>query len=160
MYGRYIRSLGEYAREKAAELRELDRKRKQKNEMQNYRGKWTSRFFRITSFIWRNTFAKIGEDWVFLALLGIIMAIISFIMDYGSSVCNTGTPHFSGHSTSVDMPFYIFVSFPAHLWLYQDLASHPAAKYFAWISLPIFLVLFSSGFVYLLAPQAIGKRQT
>ena len=27
-------------------------------------------------------FSKIGEDWIFLTLLGIIMALLSFIMDY------------------------------------------------------------------------------
>jgi hypothetical protein len=29
-----------------------------------------------------------GEDWVFLALLGIIMALVSFAMDYTISACN------------------------------------------------------------------------
>lgn len=45
----------------------------------------------------------------------------------------------------------------ARLWLYKDLTEHPAAQYVAWISLPICLVLFSAGFVQLMAPQAIGK---
>ena len=95
MYGRYTRSLGEYARDQAAELRGLAMKQKKEERLRNkelrsYRGKWTSRFFRVVSFTWRNTFAKIGEDWVFLALLGIIMALLSYIMDYGVSMCNTG----------------------------------------------------------------------
>ena len=95
MYGRYTRSLGEYAKEQAAELCEFEKRRKKEEkerikELRVYRGKWTSRFLRVVSFIWRHTFAKIGEDWVFLALLGIIMAVISFAMDYGISVCNTG----------------------------------------------------------------------
>ena len=95
MYGRYTRSLGDFAKEQAAELRELEKQRKKEEkqrckELRTYRGKWTSRFLRIVSFIWRHTFAKIGEDWVFLALLGIIMAVISFMMDYGISICNTG----------------------------------------------------------------------
>ena len=45
-------------------------------------------FARMVKNVWKHTFAKIGEDWVFLALLGIIMAIISFAMDYGISKCN------------------------------------------------------------------------
>ena len=45
----------------------------------------------------------------------------------------------------------------ARMWMYQELATHPVEKYFAWICLPIFLVMFSAGFVYLLAPQAIGN---
>ena len=31
---------------------------------------------------------RMGEDWVFLALLGIIMALVSFAMDYTISACN------------------------------------------------------------------------
>lgn len=42
------------------------------------------------------------------------------------------------------------------MWMYLDWATHPAERYLAWIALPVFLVLFSAGFVYLLAPQAIG----
>lgn len=95
MYGRYSRSLGEYARQQAAELREAEKTRKKEEkqrskELRTYRGKWTSRFLRLISFIWRNTFAKIGEDWVFLALLGIIVAMLSYIMDYGIVMCNNG----------------------------------------------------------------------
>jgi chloride channel 2 len=95
MYGRYSRSLGEYARQQAAELREAEKNRKKEEkqrskELRTYRGKWTSRFLRVISFIWRHTFAKIGEDWVFLALLGIIVAMFSYIMDYGIVMCNNG----------------------------------------------------------------------
>ena len=66
MYGRYSRSLGEYARQQAAELRELEKKRKKEEKLRSkelhvYRGKWTSRFLRAVSFVWRHTFAKIGE---------------------------------------------------------------------------------------------------
>lgn len=41
--------------------------------------------------------------------------------------------------------------------MFNELATKPVQQYFAWISLPVFLVLFSAGFVYILAPQAIGK---
>ncbi|KAI9564003.1 hypothetical protein GHT06_007741 [Daphnia sinensis] len=139
MYGRYSRSLGEYARQQAAELREAEKTRKKEEkqrskELRTYRGKWTSRFLRLVSFIWRNTFAKIGEDWVFLALLGIIVAMLSYIMDYGIVMCNN-----------------------ARVWMYRDLTTHPFLQYLAWICLPVFLVLFSAGFVHILAPQAIGS---
>ena len=44
-------------------------------------------------FIWRlktlrMPFCRMGEDWVFLALLGIIMALVSFAMDFTISACN------------------------------------------------------------------------
>ena len=41
----------------------------------------------MLTFIWKHTFAKIGEDWMFLALLGMIMAVLSFIMDYTIAMC-------------------------------------------------------------------------
>lgn len=162
MYGRYSRSLGEFAKEKAAEFRELEKKRKKEEKIRNkelrtYRGKWTSRFLRVVSFLWKHSFAKIGEDWVFLALLGMIMAIISFTMDYGSSMCNTGKNNISTSSVNRTAGSLTTVLISARLWIYRDVARTPVEQYFAWISLPIFLVLFSAGFVYLLAPQAIGK---
>lgn len=76
-----------------------------------------------------------GEDWVFLALLGIIMALISYVMDKGISMATN-----------------------ARVWLYRDLSPNmPIAQYFAWVSLPVSLILFSAGFVHLIAPQSIGS---
>lgn len=46
---------------------------------------------------------------------------------------------------------------PARIWLYQDLTSHPALQYLAWVSLPVCLILFSAGFVHIVAPQSIGS---
>ena len=157
MYGRYTRSLGDYAKEQAAELRELEKQRKKEEkqrskELRTYRGKWTSRFLRLVSFIWRHTFAKIGEDWVFLALLGIITALLSYMMDYGISMCNTGIFCIYKYLAITDQ----FNNCLARVWLYRDLVTHPALQYLAWISLPVLLVLFAAGFVHILAPQAIG----
>ncbi|KAL5286624.1 CLCN2 family protein [Megaselia abdita] len=97
-------------------------------------GKRTSRVSKCFSWIWRHTFARLGEDWVFLALLGIIMAFLSYIMDKGISICTN-----------------------ARVWLYRDLTSQPITQYFAWVSLPVCLILFSAGFVHLIAPQSIGS---
>jgi len=41
--------------------------------------------------------------------------------------------------------------------MFNELTTEPILQYFAWISLPVFLVLFSAGFVRLMAPQAIGN---
>ena len=41
--------------------------------------------------------------------------------------------------------------------MYFELTTHLAVRYLIWICLPVFLVLFSAGFVYLIAPQAIGN---
>lgn len=96
MFGRYSRALAEFAREKAAELRKKDLAKKEEKEkkrelLHTYRGKWTTRITRVVSFVWQSTFAKIGEDWVFLAILGVIMALISYVIDYGAAQCSLGT---------------------------------------------------------------------
>jgi chloride channel 2 len=94
-----------------------------------------------------------GEDWVFLALLGIIMALLSFIMDKGISLCTNGKNYLQNSGQSeVFNPL-----FSARVWLYRDLTSHPFIQYAAWVSLPVCLILFSAGFVHLVAPQSIGE---
>lgn len=90
MYGRYSRQLGEFAKLeglKQAEKRRLKEEKARKKELRGYQGKLA----KTASFVWRHTFARLGEDWVFLALLGVIMAVLSFIMDRGISMCNKGT---------------------------------------------------------------------
>jgi len=139
MYGRYSRTLGDQIREEAkrqklVEKRRKKESRKRKRELRGHRGEWRQRAARIITFIWRHTFAKIGEDWVFLAALGIIMALVSFVMDYTIAQCSR-----------------------ARLWLVKDLVSNVGLQFLAWTSLPVFLVLFSAGFVQVVAPQAIGS---
>lgn len=92
MYGRYTKELGEFAREEAIKL---DKKRKKEErlrseELHKYRGKCASKLASAIGFVWKHTFAKLGEDWVFLALLGLIMAFLSFVMDHGITMCNKG----------------------------------------------------------------------
>merc|ERR1719341_1373426 len=45
----------------------------------------------------------------------------------------------------------------ARLWLVKDLVASTWLQFLAWVSLPVFLVLFSTGFVHVVAPQAIGS---
>lgn len=95
MYGRYTKDLGEYAKEEARRVKLQEKKRKKEDRLRNqdlqkYHGECTNKFVAVFSFIWKNTFAKLGEDWVFLALLGLIMACLSFLMDRGISLCNKG----------------------------------------------------------------------
>ncbi|XP_066974036.1 chloride channel protein 2-like isoform X15 [Macrobrachium rosenbergii] len=134
MYGRYTKDLGRYAREEAKKLKKEEKTGSGASGLRPYRGKVATKCLRILGTIWQATFARVGEDWVFLAVLGIVMAIISFIMDYGIAMCNK-----------------------ARIWLYRDLASHTALQYLAWVSLPVCLILFSAGFVHILAPQAVGS---
>jgi chloride channel 2 len=75
-----------------------------------------------------------GEDWVFLAVLGIIMSFVSYTMDYAIDTLN--------HS---------------RFWLYQQLGDALLLSYIAWSALPTFLILFSAGIVHLVAPSAAGS---
>ncbi|CAG0896249.1 unnamed protein product [Darwinula stevensoni] len=139
MYGRYTRDLGEYVKEEAKRLKQLEKARKREEklrtkELRKYRGKWATRSLNVLSFVWRNTFARLGEDWVFLALLGILMALISFAMDFGIAICNL-----------------------ARIRLFRDLATHPGLQFLAWVAFPVFLILFSAGFTHIVEPQAIGS---
>ena len=74
------------------------------------RGDAYQRVARIVTFVWKHTFARIGEDWVFLGLLGVIMALVSFLMDYTISMCNN-----------------------ARLWLVKDLVSNIYLQFVAWV---------------------------
>ncbi|KAF6039388.1 hypothetical protein EB796_002304 [Bugula neritina] len=78
---------------------------------------------------------KIGEDWIFLFLLGCIMAMLSFLMD-----------------------FCILHLLEAHNVMYEEAARiHPALQVTTWIVYPIILILFSTYFVHMVAPNAIGS---
>ncbi|XP_011179218.1 chloride channel protein 2 isoform X2 [Zeugodacus cucurbitae] len=136
MYGRYTKDLGEFAKDEARKLKLLEKRRKQEDKQRNKEllGKRSSRMLKVSSWIWKRTFARLGEDWVFLALLGVIMAFVSYVVDKGITVCTN-----------------------ARVWLYRDLTSQPITQYFAWVSLPVCLILFSAGFVHLVAPQSIGS---
>ncbi|XP_024874797.1 chloride channel protein 2 isoform X1 [Temnothorax curvispinosus] len=140
MYGRYTKDLGEYAKEEARKLKYHDKARRKYDKTRaedlrkSRRGPLCRKLLALLAFAWKHTGARLGEDWIFLALLGIIMALISYAMDRGISMCNN-----------------------ARIWLYQDLTSHPAFKYLAWVSLPVCLILFSAGFVHIVAPQSIGS---
>ncbi|XP_046593725.1 chloride channel protein 2 isoform X2 [Neodiprion lecontei] len=141
MYGRYTKDLGEYAKEEARRLRSHDRARRKLDKDRTHelrkskkRGPLCRKLLAVLAFTWKHTGARLGEDWVFLALLGVIMAILSHAMDKGISLCNN-----------------------ARIWLYQDLTTQPALQYLAWVSLPVCLILFSAGFVHIVAPQSIGS---
>ncbi|XP_073782104.1 chloride channel protein 1 isoform X2 [Danio rerio] len=77
---------------------------------------------------------KLGEDWIFLVLLGLTMALVSWSMDYASAK-----------------------SIQAYKWMYGELKGNVALQYLAWVSYPIILVVFASLFCHLVAPQAIGS---
>lgn len=51
----------------------------------------------VTGFIerLRPCWSRLGSDWVFLLILGIIMALISFVLDLAIDKCQTGMSNVS-----------------------------------------------------------------
>lgn len=85
MYGRYTKELGDYVKETqnvpASVIHD-----NVNEEFTKYGGKISS----TLEVVWRHSYAKLSEDWVFLTLLGLVMAVLSFFMDYGIDFTNEG----------------------------------------------------------------------
>uniref|UniRef100_A0A3B4H8P6 Chloride voltage-gated channel 1 n=1 Tax=Pundamilia nyererei TaxID=303518 RepID=A0A3B4H8P6_9CICH len=77
---------------------------------------------------------KMGEDWIFLVLLGLTMALVSWSMDYASAK-----------------------SLQAYKWVHGELKGNVPLQYLAWVTYPMILVMFASLFCHLVSPQAIGS---
>uniref|UniRef100_A0A7N6FAZ4 Chloride channel, voltage-sensitive 2a n=1 Tax=Anabas testudineus TaxID=64144 RepID=A0A7N6FAZ4_ANATE len=75
--------------------------------------------------------SRVGEDWIFLILLGLVMALVSWVMDYA-------------------------IAF-SQKWMYGGLDSNMLLQYIAWVTYPVVLITFSAGFTQILAPQAVGS---
>ncbi|XP_062847547.1 chloride channel protein 1 [Trichomycterus rosablanca] len=84
--------------------------------------------------IQRYLVTKLGEDWIFLVLLGLTMALVSWSMDYTSAK-----------------------SLQAYKWMYVELKGKVPLQYLAWITYPLILIVFSSVFCHLVSPQAVGS---
>uniref|UniRef100_A0A7N6BTK7 Chloride channel, voltage-sensitive 2a n=1 Tax=Anabas testudineus TaxID=64144 RepID=A0A7N6BTK7_ANATE len=78
--------------------------------------------------------SRVGEDWIFLILLGLVMALVSWVMDYAIAFCQE-----------------------AQKWMYGGLDSNMLLQYIAWVTYPVVLITFSAGFTQILAPQAVGS---
>uniref|UniRef100_A0A8C6UYG4 Chloride channel 2c n=1 Tax=Neogobius melanostomus TaxID=47308 RepID=A0A8C6UYG4_9GOBI len=78
--------------------------------------------------------SRVGEDWIFLILLGLVMALVSWVMDFCIAMCLQGQK-----------------------WMYGGLESNVFLQYLAWVTYPVVLITFSAGFTQILAPQAVGS---
>ncbi|XP_078697681.1 chloride channel protein 2-like isoform X7 [Branchiostoma floridae x Branchiostoma belcheri] len=151
MYGKYTKELGDYARVEAEKLRaQRERRREKERRAAFMKYKEESRWQRCkllrrmwetlpevqAYMIWcRNVvFAKIGEDWIFLLLLGVSMALLSFAMDFTIAKCQK-----------------------AHYWLYMELSQYPLLQYLAWVMFPVIFISFSAGFTHIVSANAIGS---
>ncbi|KAM3824251.1 chloride channel protein ClC-Ka isoform 1-T2 [Vipera latastei] len=77
---------------------------------------------------------RIGDDWYYLFALGVIMALVSFAMDFTVS-------RVAG----------------AHLWLYQEVGDYPVLKFLSWTMYPVALSAFSTGFAQSITQHAGGS---
>lgn len=78
--------------------------------------------------------SRVGEDWIFLVLLGLLMALVSWAMDYAIAAC-----------------------LQAQQWMSRGLNTNLLLQYLAWVTYPVVLITFSAGFTQILAPQAVGS---
>ncbi|XP_048460541.1 chloride channel protein 2 [Rhincodon typus] len=141
MYGRYTQDLGVFAKEEAARLRQekdhariFSRDHVKRAELIEYDRSRCSKC-RICS-VRCQTFliSKVGEDWIFLILLGLLMALVSWAMDFAIAMC-----------------------LQAQKWMYGGLEHNVFLQYLAWVTYPVVLITFSAGFVQIIAPQAVGS---
>ncbi|XP_061654539.1 chloride channel protein 2a isoform X2 [Phyllopteryx taeniolatus] len=145
MYGRYTQELGVYAKAEAARLRDggvrngggLRRNtgvRSRSADLQEYQKDPCAKCQSCASSCQKFLISRVGEDWIFLILLGLLMALVSWVMDYAIAFCQE-----------------------AQKWMYGGLDSNLLLQYIAWVSYPVVLITFSAGFTQILAPQAVGS---
>ncbi|XP_062336782.1 chloride channel protein 2a isoform X2 [Osmerus eperlanus] len=140
MYGRYTQELGVYAKEEAARLRDggglrrTTSARNRSSELLEYEKDPCAKCHMCTSRCQKFLISRVGEDWIFLILLGLLMALVSWVMDYAIAFCQQ-----------------------AQKWMYGGLDSNMLLQYLVWVTYPVVLITFSAGFTQILAPQAVGS---
>ncbi|NXC43326.1 CLCKB protein, partial [Penelope pileata] len=77
---------------------------------------------------------RVGEDWYFLFVLGVLMATISFMMD-----------------------LIVFRLSEAHRWLYREIGDYLVLKYLSWTIYPVAMAAFSTGFAQSITPHSGGS---
>ncbi|NWY48992.1 CLCKB protein, partial [Sylvia atricapilla] len=77
---------------------------------------------------------RVGEDWYFLFILGVLMATISFTMDIIVTRLHS-----------------------AHMWLYREIGDIEVLKYLSWTLYPTALAAFSTGFSQSITPHSGGS---
>ncbi|XP_047247231.1 chloride channel protein 2-like isoform X4 [Girardinichthys multiradiatus] len=138
MYGRYTQELGVFAKEEAARLKESGQRRStsersRTQDLLEYKGR-CAKCHICTVRCQKFLISRVGEDWIFLILLGLVMALVSWVMDFCIAVCQQ-----------------------AQTWMYGGLDSNVFLQYLAWVTYPVVLITFSAGFTQILAPQAVGS---
>ncbi|NXY43856.1 CLCN1 protein, partial [Ceuthmochares aereus] len=140
LYGQYTDQITSFPEKEAAKL--LNKKRVQNNYerplkrdsqveiKEEHYSKCQDCARRIQKYITK----KLGEDWIFLVLLGLVMALVSWGMDYASAK-----------------------SLQAYKWMYRELHPNVPMQYLVWVAFPLALILFAAIFCHLVSPQAVGS---
>ncbi|NWI53040.1 CLCN2 protein, partial [Calyptomena viridis] len=137
MYGRYTQDLGTFAKDEAARIRLQEGDTPQPHhpsELLEYTQGRCAPCRACALQCQRFFISKVGEDWVFLILLGLVMALVSWAMDFAIATC-----------------------LQAQKWMYGGLDTNVLLQYMAWVTYPTVLITFSAGFTQILAPQAVGS---
>uniref|UniRef100_A0A3P8V573 Chloride channel 2c n=1 Tax=Cynoglossus semilaevis TaxID=244447 RepID=A0A3P8V573_CYNSE len=136
MYGRYTQELGVYAKEEAARIRESGHRRSVSRtlDLVEYDKGRCAKCRICTVRCQKFLISRVGEDWIFLILLGLVMALVSWVVDFCIAIC-----------------------LQAQKWMYGGLDSNVFLQYLAWVTYPVVLITFSAGFTQILAPQAVGS---
>ena len=134
MYGKYNRDLADYAKSQAQRLKHEKEIFERGKPSEQYSKSLSNCCYQKLNAVKKRIYQHIGAEWVFLLLLGIIMALLSFAMDYAIQKCQK-----------------------AHYWLYTELRDYIILQYLAWVFFPLSFIIFSVGFVHVVSPQAIGS---
>ncbi|VTJ64374.1 Hypothetical predicted protein [Marmota monax] len=141
MYGRYTQELGAFAKEEAARIRlggpepwKGPSSPRAPPELLEYGQSRCARCRICSVRCHKFLVSRVGEDWIFLVLLGLLMALVSWAMDYAIAVC-----------------------LQAQQWMSRGLNTSILLQYLAWVTYPVVLITFSAGFTQILAPQAVGS---
>ncbi|XP_063290905.1 chloride channel protein 1 isoform X1 [Pelobates fuscus] len=130
-YGHYTEELSQFARKEAAKLlQEKQTATKPPDVKTECYSKCQACLQRVKQYF----IQKLGEDWIFLVLLGLVMALVSWSMDYASAK-----------------------SLQAYRWMFQSVSHNVWLQYLAWVSYPLILILFAAVFCHIVSPQAIGS---
>ncbi|XP_018409307.1 PREDICTED: chloride channel protein 1 [Nanorana parkeri] len=133
-YGHYTEELSQFARKEAAKLPQ-ERKSISTTKPPDVQRECYSKCHACLQRVKKYFIKKLGEDWIFLVLLGLVMALVSWSMDYASAK-----------------------SLQAYRWMYEGAAVHNVwYQYMAWVSYPVVLIVFAAVFCHIVAPQAIGS---
>ncbi|KAG8130250.1 hypothetical protein E2320_017033, partial [Naja naja] len=135
LYGQYTEQLPSLSQKEAAEL--LNKKSQEslrRRSQAELKEESYSKYHACTKSIKKYITKKLGEDWIFLILLGLVMALVSWGVDYASAK-----------------------SLQAYKWIYKEMQPSIPMQFLAWVTYPLVLILFAALFCQLVSPQAVGS---